>query len=459
MSIRLRLLLAGLLILLLFLGFTAWLLDRAFNDYQLQAQRESMRLQQLLLARAADWEHGDWRLTGLDEARFDMLDSGLYAFIAEPAGGLLWSSPSAETFAANQREQLQAELHRLAVSAPEIGDDAFSTCLPGGAYYCYGQRVAWGSSGPEALFVVLEESGQVGAARESWRERLLVLCIGLTVLLLLAQAMVVHWGMRPLREVAETVGRLERGEADSLQRDYPAELRPLTDNLRHLLVSERQRRERVRNTMDRLAHVLKSPLMLLRNAEDDAPDFRQLVREQSERMLGVVEGELARARLDGRHADILGRPVAVQPVLQRIADAYARLPRGAAAAGPLHIDTADIDTTALFRGDERDLQDLFGTLLENAMKYARERIEVRAQLVHEDDTVSLRLQLDDDGEGIPPGLEGAMLQRGARADTASPGQGLGLAIVIDIVSAYGGGLHVGRSPLGGARFTITLPGS
>jgi two-component system sensor histidine kinase PhoQ len=67
------------------------------------------------------------------------------------------------------------------------------------------------------------------------------------------------------------------------------------------------------------------------------------------------------------------------------------------------------------------------------------------------------LTIGDDGDGIPEGYEKEILQRGARADTANIGQGLGLAIVVEIVSAYGGSLYTDRSDLGGALFIVNLP--
>ena len=99
LSLNLRLLLASLLILPLFLGVTAVILERAFHERQVADQAERMRLQQLLLARAANWNGRKWSFEGLDEIRFRLADSGLYAFILSPNGEMLWQSPSAELLA------------------------------------------------------------------------------------------------------------------------------------------------------------------------------------------------------------------------------------------------------------------------------------------------------------------------------------------------------------------------
>lgn len=457
MSIKLRLLLATLVSLPLFLGVTGFFLDRAFNDYQLQTQRESMGLRQLLLARAADWDGERWQVERLDDPRLELPDSGLYAFITDLQGEQLWQSHSARLSAANPDSAL-LEREFSARAPADIGASDFGPCRFERPYFCYVQRIAWGSRGPDALFIILEDQEPVLAARRSYRQRLLILSLVTTLFLLFVQTLVIQWGLSPLRRVAARLGKLERGEIESLEGSYPAELRPLTDNIGLLLDSEKRRRDRVRTTMDRLTHVLKSPLMLIRNSSDEGPAFRTLVEEQVERMLDVVEGELARARLDGRPANILGKPIRVQPVLERIASAYSRLPRPLAdQSSPVRIDLAGIDPELLFRGEERDLQDLFGTLLENAMKHARSSIRVEAQAQGEGRDYHLVLRIADDGDGVPGGMEREILQRGARADSARMGHGLGLAIVVEILSAYGGSLEVSRADPGGACFIATIP--
>ena len=462
-SIHLRLLGASLVILPLFLGMTGWVLDRAFADYQLDSQRESMRLQQLLLAKAADWDGSNWTFSGLDEPRLGLLNSGLYAFVISPGGAIAWHSPSADLMGALQRPAVAvAELvSALGLAGAGIGENRFGECALDTAYFCYSTRVGWGSSGPESIFLIIQSQQLVIAARQAWRTNLLWLSLAVAALLLLAQSLIFRWGLAPLRRIATAIKLLEKGEQDQLDGPYPDELMPLTDNINILLASERRRRERVRNTMDRLTHVLKTPLMLMRNSTDSDGEFRSVAQEQVTRMLGIVEGELARARLDGRAADILGKPVVVAPVLQRIVDAYRRLPRRnveTVGQGELTIDTSGLSGAAVFHGEERDLQDLFGSILENSLKYCRSHIEVSAQMQAQSGRDWLQLTVGDDGEGIPPGGAGQILQRGARADTASVGQGLGLSIVVEIISAYGGSLHTGRSAAGGALFVIKLPG-
>ena len=67
------------------------------------------------------------------------------------------------------------------------------------------------------------------------------------------------------------------------------------------------------------------------------------------------------------------------------------------------------------------------------------------------------LSVEDDGPGIEPTLRKAVLNRGTRADTATAGQGIGLSVVADLVSIYGGELDIQSGDLGGALMSVTLP--
>jgi two-component system sensor histidine kinase PhoQ len=114
---------------------------------------------------------------------------------------------------------------------------------------------------------------------------------------------------------------------------------------------------------------------------------------------------------------------------------------------------------AQFIGDRADLTEMLGNLLDNACKWSKShvRIEIRVDgSAHP--RRELQLTLDDDGPGIAEADRARVLQRGGRADEATPGHGLGLSMVHDTVELYGGTLRIDSSPLGGARFVLKLPG-
>ena len=70
----------------------------------------------------------------------------------------------------------------------------------------------------------------------------------------------------------------------------------------------------------------------------------------------------------------------------------------------------------------------------------------------------VQFSVDDDGPGVEPAQRERILKRGVRLDERVAGQGIGLAMVADIVSVHGGSVVVEISPLGGARFVVRLPG-
>ena len=105
-------------------------------------------------------------------------------------------------------------------------------------------------------------------------------------------------------------------------------------------------------------------------------------------------------------------------------------------------------------------RELIGNLLDNAGKWARQRIVVRVERDPDLDAVGRRffiVAIDDDGPGLDPQARAAALVRGQKLDESRPGSGLGLSIVVDLASAYGGGLRLEESPLGGLRASLRLP--
>ena len=118
-----------------------------------------------------------------------------------------------------------------------------------------------------------------------------------------------------------------------------------------------------------------------------------------------------------------------------------------------------IERESQFIGDRGDFTELLGNLVDNACKWCRSRVRVTVVIdAQAGARERLNLCVDDDGPGISEENRSRVLQRGVRADESVPGQGLGLAMVHDTVDLYGGTLTIDVSPLGGARFSLRLPG-
>lgn len=435
-----RLLLASLLLLPMSLGATAWYLERAHRVALDAAMAERLQLQVLaLLAQAEVGDNFELPLLPL-EPRLSQANSGLYAAVTNARGELLWLSPSAAL--------LDAPLQALLAGVPTLATGELHDSERDGLLR-HSYQVLWEVEPGVELplrFTVAESTAPRDADARAFQERLWLWLGATLLLLLLVQLLIVRWGLQPLRRLSVAIARIEAGEAARLEGYWPREVRPLVDNLQTLLDGEQRRRERMRNTLADLAHSLKTPLAVLRSADPSAPDYAALQREQLERMEEVVAWQLQRA--SGGQQHLLQR-VHVAPALERLRDTLLKV----YAERELEI-TVRCPQDARFRGDERDLLELLGNLLDNACKYGRRRIDV--EVSGGIGGQALRIVVEDDGEGISPELRDALVQRGARADTRGEGQGIGLAMVLEIVRAQGGRLSFADSPLGGARVVVTL---
>ena len=166
----------------------------------------------------------------------------------------------------------------------------------------------------------------------------------------------------------------------------------------------------------------------------------------------TVSHQLARAVTSG--PVVVGHLVAVRAQVERLLRALATAYQTKA----LQVEVAGPEALR-FRGDERDLMEMLGNLLENACKYTRSRVQVTcAEAPEAGPERAVQIHIDDDGPGIADADQQTLLARGARGDTAAQGQGIGLSVVVELVSLYGGELRLGTSPLGGTRASLALPG-
>jgi two-component system sensor histidine kinase PhoQ len=270
--------------------------------------------------------------------------------------------------------------------------------------------------------------------------------------LLVTLAALLHWVLGPVRRMEREIHEVEEGRCEALGGGYPRELSGVATNLNALLSGERKRVARYRDTLGNLAHSLKTPLAVMRTTLTGAAQDGAVAAE-IDRMNGIIEHQLKRAAASG--GALLGQaPVEVAQLAGEL--------RGALLKVYAHKDLAleiAIAPAAQFIGDRGDLMELLGNLLDNACKWCRSRVRLSASA---DENAGARerlsLVIEDDGPGISAADRARVLQRGMRADQSVPGHGLGLAMVRDTVDLYGGQLAVDASPLGGARFTLRLPG-
>ncbi|WP_343232386.1 sensor histidine kinase [Microvirga terricola] len=264
----------------------------------------------------------------------------------------------------------------------------------------------------------------------------------------------IRFGLQPLVNLRSALGAIRRGEAERIAGEYPRDIAPLVGELNQLLDTNREILERARTQVGNLAHALKTPLSIIVNEAENAPDeVAAKVREQATIMRDQVNYYLDRARAAAL-AGTLGTLTEAEPVIAGLARTFAKIYRDK----DLTIDLA-IAPNLRFRGERQDLEEMAGNLIDNASKWAAGRVAVTGEIVLMDDERSrLRLMIDDDGPGLPEAAREEVLKRGHRLDETKPGSGLGLSIVRDLAGLYRGAVKLEASPLGGLRAVLELPG-
>lgn len=454
LSLQARSLAAAGFALAAFLGLAFFALDEAFNDAALSAQRD--RLQGYMYAYLAG---SDTARSGSlippevgPDPRFDRPGSGLFAAIVGDnilnARDRQWRSPSALDLDLPFATELAA------------GEIAFEGPVPSprGDLFVLSQGIEWSVAGrPELKLTVHVAEDGAGMQRQvaEFRRTLFAWLVGLGVLLLLLLIIVLRWSLAPLRKIAADLDRVERGGQEHLDTVYPAELSGLATSLNNFIDSERDRLKRYRNTLSDLAHSLKTPLAVVRTqleTEADGKHLRWTVLEQVGRMDEIVAYQLSRAATSGRQT--FATPLPLEPYCEEIVRSLEKV------YADRHVLCGfEIDPEARFRGDQGDLMELLGNLLENAFKWAKHSVLLTARATDTpgERRPGLELIIEDDGPGIPEERIEHLLQRGVRGDERVQGHGIGLSIVQDIIKAYRGTLDVSRSDeLGGARFEIQL---
>ncbi|HEY2357793.1 MAG TPA: ATP-binding protein [Phenylobacterium sp.] len=267
--------------------------------------------------------------------------------------------------------------------------------------------------------------------------------------LIVAIVIQVRVGLRPLFELRREVAAVRRGQAERLAASYPSELTPLADELNALVDHNRQVVERQRTHVGNLAHALKTPIsVMIAEAGQRPGPLAEVVSRQADAMQKQVDHHLRRARAAARTPG-LGERTSVAEVLDELSRTLSRIYRDKG----VDIDW-DADDDLYFLGERQDLLEIAGNAIENACKWCKSRVRVRAE---ESGPERLRLIVEDDGQGLPPERRAEVLQRGARLDESAPGSGLGLSIIDELARAYGGALVLGDSSLGGLRLEADLP--
>ncbi|WP_113907632.1 ATP-binding protein [Aliidiomarina celeris] len=275
-------------------------------------------------------------------------------------------------------------------------------------------------------------------------QQLLWAGIGIIALLLVVlSTLQLRWSLAPLRKMRKDLQRLKAGQQRRLQRTFPSELQGVAEALNDVLARDESLVQKSQETAANLAHSLKTPLAVMRAGLPDLPEATaQEWRDQLQRVENTIQYHLSYAAHLGA-AKFSGR-IAVNDELAPLVTMFTKLAE--AEGKQLEYKGAPLQWAMA----KNDLQQVFGNLVENALKFAHQRIVIG--LVVEQNA----LVVEDDGPGIAEHDYANVLARGGRADEQKDGQGLGLTMVADIATHYGARLELGRSALGGLKVSFRL---
>jgi signal transduction histidine kinase len=308
------------------------------------------------------------------------------------------------------------------------------------------------------LVAVAGDAAEIDQETRSFDSALIITFSVLGIVLLLTTTFQVRFGLAPLKRISEGLAAIRSGTAERLEGAFPVEIAPLARETNALIDANREIVSRARTHVGNLAHALKTPISVMMNeaATNSADPMALKVREQTEIMRDQVARHLERARLAARVA-VISTVTDVLTVVSALARTMEKIhhDRGIVIA-------VDAPEGARFRGEQQDLEEMVGNLVDNACKWAQSRvaIEVSAEKPDpKDDRRFVRIVVDDDGPGLSPQQREQVARRGRRLDETKPGSGLGLSIVLELASLYGGALTLGTAPIGGLRAELVVPGA
>ncbi len=440
-SLAVRLLLLSLVTIALTLGTTALVLNSLFYNYF--EDRIYSELNQYLKQVTANIlidDDGNVQVKDLPDPRFNLPFSGLYWQVTEQG----------------HPDVLSRSLWGRAIDMPVAGQPgqeirAAVNSYGGVPLLALGWTILLGDPPDQRtvnLSVAIDQSEVISAASR-FRTTFLQWLSLIFLALVLASWMQVRLGLAPLESIRRKVELVRSGISKRLAGPFPREVQPLANEVNELLDLHETSLESARARASDLAHGLKTPLTVMLTLARDLRakgqnETAQEIEEQVESMRHYIERELARTRT--RPPSGQGAPAG--KVVHKMVAAIRKFPRET----PLewHVDIPG-DLVTPF--DEHDLSELLGNTLDNARKWARHQVFVRGY--HKDGESCL--EVSDDGPGVPENMYQAVLTRGERLDPRVQGQGLGLAICVDLAESCGAGIALSRSDHGGLSVKICWP--
>lgn len=449
-SLKTRVLFSALLMIFILLPIVGIIISNAYEKHMVASLENELSAYSYSILAIIEVEDNNLVMPEqLLETQFNVSQSGLYAVLTTTkitqnhhsvsesgsSSTKLWSSQS-----------LLSPWQNDNFRQPTLGNNAFYQAnIAQKTHFVYSLSVSYGneiSPFPMTLHIIKQQDDLTNMMTE-FHHQLLLGLIGLMFVLLSVQYLWSLWTLKPLQTLQTELSDVERGKSERLTGVYPTELSQVTEQLNLLLSAEQKQRQRYRNALSDLAHSLKTPLAVMQTQAH----LSTLTQEQISIINTIIEYQLGKAQSAGQSSWYLG--TAVAPITKKLIESLKKIYQDKNL-----LFKTNINEQCNFKGDEADLLEILGNLLDNACKAAKHTI----QLDISNNSQGMTIVVQDDGAGIALDMRDNILQRGTRADTYQHGHGIGLAIVRDLVNSYQGSIIIDSSKeLAGARFTLNFP--
>lgn len=438
-SLKARLVISALLFILVLLPLIGVALNDAFTEQVKSATKNELSAYVYSILAVTEVENKQISIPELVlENRFNLIQSGLYAIATtEDASGkqtIVWHSQS-----------FMGMVPPPHFTIPATGQSAFEQIeLAEQPHLIYSFSVSFASQNqnvPVTIHIIKDER-EFQQQIDQFNQQLWTWLLILMFVMLVFQLSWLVWTLRPLARFTQELHSVEQGKSMQLSSQYPTELQAVARQLNILLNTEQTQRKRYRNALADLAHSLKTPLAVIKSQAD----LSEASSEQVSVISRIIGHQLKRAQTAAAASWHLG--IRVDDVAAKLLRTLAKIYRE-----PQINLSGEMADEAVFKGDEADLTEILGNVLDNACKAAKSTVKLTVT----GDTYQLLICIEDDGPGISEALQNQIFERGIRADSYHQGNGIGLAIVRDLVDSYNGRISVSRSEtLGGAKFSISF---
>ena len=426
------------------MGLAGFALDRAYQNGAEKALNERLQIHLYSILAEVELTQNNQLMmrSALSDPRFRQPGSGLYVFIFTRDGKLVWRSQSSTGLSAEPLKNLKTGLNRYIESS--LYDQA--------SIELHYQAILEGAGGRSRgfEFVVIESQQSMNSQIAGFRSVLWQWLGGIAVLLIFTQFIIIRKSLKPLRLIVNDLDNIQQGHSHQLDHDYSDELKELASMLNKLIANERTHLKRYRDTLADLAHSLKTPLSVLTGlyAQDKLNTVDcQMLKTQTQQMQQLVDYQLQKAAAKGHQT--LAAPLVLEPIIQQIINSLNKVYMEKQLTASVHVSGG-----IKFRAERGDMYELFGNLLDNAYKWANSAVSISVQ---EQDNGDIKIVIEDDGPGIKTEQLASVLQRGIRVDETVNGQGIGLAVINELITLYNGTLESKPGTLGGQHWEVYLP--